>query len=344
MMQRVPSRSILLLGTDLSTGGGVNRVIVDLAGLLHKRLGMHVTISNARSDRPSSYEIPEDVALRPGRGSGILQYLQFLWRLRSEPFDTIVSFWGQDNILALLMLFRSGKRIVVCEHTSFQDAPRSVRLGRWILYRFAHAVTVLNRRELTHYTRYLTNVTLVPNPIRPLHRAHGKREKIILGVGHLVERKGFADLVEAYALSGLEQKGWALHIIGKGPEGARLHTMINQLGLTNAEIRPPSDDIARIYGLARIIVIPSQIEVFSLVLAEGALAGLIPLAYDNDGPAYLLERFLELIVPAGNVSILAERLDVLCSGDAPDPADVARVIGDLTDPEVVIRHWRSLLA
>lgn len=340
----VPSRSILLLGTDLSTGGGVNRVMVDLAHLLCERLGMRVTIASARSAAPSSYNIPDGVALLPGSGGGVPAYLRFLWRLRSQPFDTVVSFWGQDNVLALLMLLGSGKRVVACEHTSFHDTTATVRLGRRILYRFAHAVTVLNRRELAHHARYLSNVTLLPNPIRPLRPARGNRGKVILGIGHLIDRKGFADLVAAYARSGLAREGWALHIVGNGPDRARLQAMIDEHRLDNVAILPPSDDIVRVYETARIIVIPSQIEVFSLVLAEGAMSGLVPLAYDVDGPAYLLERFPDLLVPAGDVTLLAERLSSLCRGDAPDPATIARVIRDLTAPEVIAGQWRSLLA
>lgn len=344
MTRTVPAQSVLLLGTDLSTGGGVNRVIVDLAHLLHNRLGMRVTIASARSDAPSSYTIPDNVDILQGRRGGILAYLRFLWRLRSQPFDAVISFWGQDNILALLMLFGSGKQVVVCEHTSFHNATASVQLARRLIYRYAEAVTVLNRRELAHYTRYLANVSLVPNPVRPLRPPRSDRDKVILGVGHLVEKKGFADLIEAYARSGVFRKGWALRIIGDGPDRPRLEALIAKYHLEMATILPPTNDITQVYAAAQIIVVPSHLDVFSLVLAEGAISGLIPLAYDIDGPAYLLEQFPELLVPEGNVELLAERLGWLCRGNGPDPTDIARVMGDLTSPETITGYWRSLLA
>lgn len=344
MSAEVKSGSVLLLGTDLSTGGGVNRVIVDLAALLRERIGLAVTIANARGTTAPSYALGDGVTVLQGSGRSIGAYLRFLWRLRSLPFETVVSFWSQDNVLAILMLLGSGKRVVACEHTSFHDAPLFVRLVRGIAYRLSHAVTVLNDRELAHYHRRLSNVVLVPNPIRPLPRQHVAREKIILAVGHLIPRKGFDDLIAAYALSEVATEGWRLHIVGAGPERDRLQAMIDERVPNAAVVLPPLDNIADLYQSARIIVVPSRIEVFSLVLAEAALTGVIPLAYDVDGPAYLLHHFPQLLVPAGDVEALGERLRSLCCGEAPDPAVVAEAISRLTAPDVIAGQWRSILA
>lgn len=61
--------------------------------------------------------------------------------------------------------------------------------------------------------------------------APGQREPRIVAVGRLVEKKGFATLVEAAAL--LKERGcdFACEIIGEGPEREQLTAMIERLGL-----------------------------------------------------------------------------------------------------------------
>lgn len=340
-------QSILLLGTDLSTGGGVNRVIVDLADVLSSQLGHAVTIASARSRRPPSYAVPDGVRIvhADGADAGLGHYLRFLWRLRREAYDIVISFWTQDNILALLALAGTGKRVIACEHTCFFDATPAVRIARRLTYGFADAVTVLNRRELAHYRNYLSAVFLIPNAVcSALPSATEERGNVVLGVGHLVPRKGFDDLVRAVDLSGITRQGWRVRIVGSGPDRDHLQAMIADRALPGVEIVAPSNAIAEEYRAASIIVIPSRSEVFSLVLAEAAMSGVMPLAYDVDGPAYLLEDFPECLVPAGDVAELAARLQRLCQGRISGQRAVAQSIRELTAPAAVAAQWRTILA
>src|SRR5690348_11354717 len=93
---------ILFIATDLSTGGGVNKVIRDLAVLFRRRLGAEVTVVNARSDRPSAYEFPSAVAVQSHRRRGLLAYFGLLLQLRRSQADVVISSWTQDNILVTL--------------------------------------------------------------------------------------------------------------------------------------------------------------------------------------------------------------------------------------------------
>src|SRR4051795_363521 len=88
---------ILFIATDLSTGGGVNKVIRDLAVLFRERLSADVTVVNARSERPSSYPFPDDITVQQGRPGGLLGYFRRLLGLRSLQADFVLGPWTQDN-------------------------------------------------------------------------------------------------------------------------------------------------------------------------------------------------------------------------------------------------------
>jgi glycosyltransferase involved in cell wall biosynthesis len=337
----------LFVATDLSTGGGVNKVIRDLAVLLSEQLGATVTVVNARSDRPPSYAFPREVRLEQNRRQSRLAYFSFLWRLRGKRSQFVVGSWTQDNILIALAFLFSGSKVILIEHTSWTFHGRFVRLLRRAIYPLAWKVIVLNPAELRHYRRYLRNVRLLPNPVPAIEAAaRGSREKLILAVGHLERRKNFADAVRAMAESGLEDEGWSLVIVGDGPERAMLEQLSRELGLSRTSIHPPTRELGSWYARASLTLVTARIEVFSLVLAEAMLAGVVPIAYATDGPSFILEDFPEHLVPIGDVRGLSERLGRFAAAANLDPlrAELCKSVESRFSPDVMAGRWRALLA
>ena len=60
----------------------------------------------------------------------------------------------------------------------------------------------------------------------------GERTPVISAVGRLVEKKGFADLVDAIALLAAERPDVRLDLVGTGPEEDALREQVQRLGLT----------------------------------------------------------------------------------------------------------------
>jgi glycosyltransferase involved in cell wall biosynthesis len=349
-MGGVPGRkpSILLVGTDLSSGGGVNRVIRDLAAILSGPLGMDVTVVSARSTAEPTYPFSPEVRLeRLAGGESLLGYLRNLVRLRRRGYDFVVGFWAQDNILLAAAFLGSRTRVILAEHISWFYPSRFVRRLRAIAYRAAWRVLVLNRAEAQHYRRFLGNIELIPNPVPPIVLPDETRpEKLILAVGHLIPHKNFRDLLVAMHRSGLEAQGWSLAIVGAGPEEEMLRGLISEFGLARSAVYPPTRVIRDWYARASILVVCSKVEVFSLVLAEGIQAGLVPLAYAADGPAFILDRYPEQLVPIGDVDALAARL----KGLASDPnlrgrgLSIREAVAPRFSEESIAEQWRTLLA
>lgn len=310
------ARSALLVGVDLSTGGGVNRVIRDLSSIFAEDLGFETHVVSARSSRTPTYPFAQAVRLRQAAHEeiGLFGYLATLLKLRRRGFDFAIGFWTQDNLLLLLAFLFSGTRVIVCEHTSYFNMPRYVRVLRRILYRLAWRVAVLNQAELVFYERFLRSARLLPNPVEVSRRPREQREKLVIGVGHLITGKGFSDLILAMQAAGVASSGWQCAIIGEGPEHERLQALAARTpGLV--KLIAPSSAIIDWYQRASLIAITSYVEGFSLVLAEAASCGVVPIAYAADGPRFLLEKFPELVVPIGDIDALAATIARLAECD-----------------------------
>jgi amylovoran biosynthesis glycosyltransferase AmsD len=340
-------KRIALVAADLSTGGGVNRVVRDLAAIFADDLGFEPTVFNARSAAPPTYPLPRAALVehRPD-GASPIGYLRVMWAIRRRRFDYVLGFWPQENIaLAFVFLF-SKTRLILCEHISWHHPGKAVRLLRRLAYPLAWRVLVLNEADLGYFGRWLRNVGLLSNCVAaaPPPRSVA-REKLILAVGHVDRRKNFDDAIRAFALSGLEQEGWSLAIVGDGSDTARLRQMIADLGLRSAGIHPATDDIASWYARASIQLVTSPLEVFSLVLAEGMKAGVVPIAYASDGPSFILKDEPDLLVPLGDLEALAARLKQLARSDslASRGAALSASVERRFSREVIAGQWRELL-
>lgn len=336
---------ILFIATDLSTGGGVNKVIRDLAVLFRRRLTADVTVVNARSERASAYAFPDDIAVQSYRRQSVIAYFLLLLHVRRLRPDVVVGSWAQDNILVTLAFLFSRTRVILIEHSSWHFHGPAIRLLRRLIYPFAYGVVVLNRSDLRHYERFLSNVRLIPDPVELSPAAGTAREKLILAVGHLEPLKQFDHAIRAMAHAGIEKHGWSLAIIGSGSEASRLTELIAELGLTNVCILPPSGDLASWYARASLLLVTSRLESFSLVLAEAMAAGVVPIAYASDGPSFILEDFREQLVPPDDIECLTNRLSAFAGRPDIDAlrVDLRRSVATRFSPDVVAEAWKELL-
>lgn len=336
---------VIFVAGDLSDGGGVNRVISELSALMAERLAYEVTILAVGTKGPPTYRPSDRVKLERGSDDRPIGWREALARVRRDKPDFVIGPWPQANLILILGLRLAGIRVIAVEHASWNFQPRWVRALRRLIYPLAWRVVVLNPSELRHYRR-LDNVRLIPNPVRqPEALPSGSREKLIVAIGHLLPNKNFADAVEAMALSRLEDEGWQLAIIGAGPDETRLRDCIGRSGLERTRIHPPTSDLGSWYARASLMLVTSKLEVFSLVLAEGMSAGVVPIAYAADGPAFILEDFADHLVPVGALEALSERLRHFGSGQIPESlrADLRRSIGTRFSPATVTDKWHELL-
>ena len=150
---------------------------------------------------------------------------------------------------------------------------------------------------------------------------HGNRP-VIGTIGRMVSEKGQIYLIEA--LSHLHNKWPKLRclFIGTGPLRAQLQNHAENLGVADMCIfTGVRTDIADIYPLMDIFVLPSIREPFGLVLLE-AMASCVPvIATASGGPLDFIESGVNgILVPPSNPKELAAQVDFLLS--KPDQATV----------------------
>lgn len=116
-----------------------------------------------------------------------------------------------------------------------------------------------------------------PLPVESSRRAIGvASDPVLLMVGHLVELKGHAFVIDALPKLLAEFPGLQLLIVGEGPERARLEARIRRLGLA-AQVRMPgavsNESLSTWYSAADVLVLASSREGWPNVLLEAMACG-----------------------------------------------------------------------
>jgi GalNAc-alpha-(1->4)-GalNAc-alpha-(1->3)-diNAcBac-PP-undecaprenol alpha-1,4-N-acetyl-D-galactosaminyltransferase len=337
-------KRIVFVATDLSTGGGVNRVIRDLSGLFAEQLGADVCVVAARSEAQPSYPFAPTVRLEFGKSGGIWSYVRQLWRIRRSAPDYVIGSWTQDNIVLLAVFMFSRTKVVVAEHCSWSFHGPFVRALRRLFYPFAYSVIALNPTDHDHYSQRLPNVELIPNPVEVPPSSRRQREKLVIAVGHLEPVKNFTDAISAMAASGLDAQGWTLAIIGSGSRQHELTEFAREHGLKNFSIEQSVTNLPDWYARASLILVTSVSEVFSLVLAEAMAARVIPVAYATDGPRFLLADFPEHLVGIGDDAAMAKRMAQFASADDHLRDELRSSIEARFSPASIVEQWHRVLA
>jgi glycosyltransferase involved in cell wall biosynthesis len=181
----------------------------------------------------------------------------------------------------------------------------------------------LAERAVTHYI----GVDLQAFALSETHD-----ETTILHVGRLVEKKGTALLLAAFARARAEHPRAELVIIGQGPLRPRLERMAGRLGIGESVrflgARSPSE-VAEWMGRAAMLVVPSvtardgDAEGLPTVIPEAAATGLPVVGSDHSGiPEAIDDGRTGFVVPEGQVEALSARMAQLLAS-----ADLRRSMG-----------------
>jgi L-malate glycosyltransferase len=161
-------------------------------------------------------------------------------------------------------------------------------------------------------------VDVIPNGFDPVPHAPVEREKRILVVTRMFERKGVQFLIKALQRI---QSDWEVCVAGDGPylprlreQAARAELPIRFLGMV------PREEITRLYLSSRIFVFPSLVENFPMVLLEAMAAGCAVITTGNPGCAEVVGDAALKVAP-GRVAPLREALVTLLE----NPAEIERL-------------------
>ncbi|WP_260959367.1 glycosyltransferase [Pseudomonas citri] len=98
--------------------------------------------------------------------------------------------------------------------------------------------------------------------------------RVFGAIGRLVDSKGFASLLQAFARAAVDQPEWRLVIVGDGPRREALEARIAEADLAGKVVLTGHvGNVARLYKAFDWILIPSVAEGLGLILQEAVLAG-----------------------------------------------------------------------
>jgi phosphatidylinositol alpha-mannosyltransferase len=164
-------------------------------------------------------------------------------------------------------------------------------------------------------------ITLIPNGIdlktykAPARRSDNKKEKTILFIGRLEQRKGVKHLLEAFKLVNDSHPQVSLLIAGDGPDRSKLEDMVEDRDIKNVRFVGFITDKEKIDYLrsADLYCSPALYgESFGIVLLEAMASGLVTVAGDNPGYASVMKGLgaLSLVNPKHHAEF-ARRLSLL---------------------------------
>jgi colanic acid/amylovoran biosynthesis glycosyltransferase len=149
---------------------------------------------------------------------------------------------------------------------------------------------------------------------------------LILAVGRLIAKKGFADLIRACGLIAERRKSFRCEIIGEGPLENELRAQIERLNLQDRVALPgakPQLEVRQRLAAANVFALPSIIDSdggmdnLPTVIMEAMATGLPVVSTTIGGiPEMVVENETGFLVQPGDASALASRIERLADDRA----------------------------
>ena len=187
--------------------------------------------------------------------------------------------------------------------------------GRRFLDRRLVDVFIAPSRDLAMHLERMGCARVCHVPNLRLHATEPTSDtntQVVLYVGSLIEHKGVAILLAAFANLAGELPAAELWLVGDGPDAAELKAMAREQGLRRVRFmgRRAPDELAEIYQQARVVVIPSVwLENAPLVAIESSAHARAVVASRVGGlPELVEDGKTGFLFARGDAASLADRL------------------------------------
>ena len=353
---------IFLLISDITTFGGMQRVVSNLCNLLcsHYEITL-ISCYKANETLPATYNFPTNVK--------IIYFNEIYPNFKLDSFWDKVKFSyrinqllpnGSKNILIvnnLLYPFFKKKNTTYIRlyHTNFSQ-PYKKYLHKKPLFppRIAlfDKLIVLSSKELNHWQKLHKNIEVIPNFLPSISKeSNPLQSKIVLSVGRLCDDKGFFRLIDIWEIVQKDSRfgEWKLHIVGDGLLKEQIQEKIKAKNLQDSIIlKPFTNQIEQEYLRASIYAMTSLFEGLPMVLVESASFGLPQISFDiNTGPSDIIENEKSgFLIPDGDLAGYAEKLKALMQNQNLRESMGKRakeIAQEKFSKEVILLKWQKIL-
>lgn len=306
-------------------------------------------------------------AARLADGSGIGSAIRHQSAMLEHAAVTVVPPWGRphivqlntvfpDSVLVGLLARLTGARVVAFAHSTREDFEDSwfgsttvaPLVERWLAlaYRVGHVVVtptpysagIIGRYGLRRPVHVLTNGVDTtyfdgdPAAGRRFRRAHGLTDArpVVLGVGHLMVRKGICEYAQLAEQMPEADFLWA----GSMPRAAMTPAVRAAIDGAPPNLRLlgrlPRDQVRAAYAAADLFCFPSHEETQGIVVLEALASGVPVLVRDIGAYAGWLADGVT-VHTAASTPDFADRARAILRGDAPDLRAAGRALARTHD-------------
>ena len=296
-------RRIAFIVCNISSVGGTERAVINIANTLSKNKDIIITIISmfsSSNDNPGLI-ISDKVAIShlglDIRASRRLRsYCHFIRLMYSvdkrKEYDIVIgTTHAMNSLIAVCM--RNIKR-VACEHTIYEACPLGSRIVRRIVYPKLDALVLLTKSEFAKYT-FINDKRkyVIPNALSfNVENPASLNNHVIITAGRLTSVKRYDLLIDLALYIKKELVDWEIRIFGDGECRNDLQNQINSLQLQNyVLLKGNSNNILKELLDSSILVMTSQYEGLPMILIEGQACGLPIVSFDcPEGPRNIVDN------------------------------------------------------
>jgi glycosyltransferase involved in cell wall biosynthesis len=348
--------------------GGAERVISKLANdWASQHAVIIVTLHGISSDFYILDSRVERVAINliPGKWYQFFRFVRIILRLgavyRSKNPDYILSFLPKMNILSLVALFFSKKKLIICERNIISESNVSKRVNffRKLLYKRAYKITVQHadiQKELleTFPSVKPDKVIITPNPVEPyisiakidpsrLVGNYSPDNTILISVGRFTAVKAHKDEIYMFAFLKKRFDNIKLIICGDGKELDECRMLVKDLQLDDSVYLPGLvGNIGSYYAVSDIFVTTTYFEGFPNALTEALAAGLPVVAFSAPSVSvFVKDGYNGYVIPGRDNEKMADCIqEIIMNKDLYTRlSHKAREISNEYSMEIVDRIW-----
>ena len=318
---------------DFTRSGGTERACTSVVNRLASQTSNHVylIVTNSVVEKPF-FSIDQNVTiLYLNCNYSVGKYLTLLSRLittvKKNKIEIVVAV-EVFSLLFMLPVVLFGKvvrrkiKLIVWEHFNFTVdlGKRARRKFRWLAGRFADAIVVLTKRDVSLWnTNLKINGKIIsinnPSSFAGSAKEYNCESANIVAIGRLTYQKGFDRLIEIwheFSVRHSESKNWKLQIIGSGEDKQMLDDLINKYNLKNVEMVSNTSSISDYYENAAFLAMTSRFEGLPMTLIEAQSFGLPIIAYDClTGPSEVITQKSGFLIENNNKEEFVEKLQIL---------------------------------
>jgi glycosyltransferase involved in cell wall biosynthesis len=309
-----------------NVGDGIVNATVDLA-CEQSRLGCEVFVASEGGDFEAllaEYGVEllrQPVTRKPHRVPGVLRSFRQLLERRSPEIVHAHTLTTLAVARISRISSRSKARIVTTAHTEFYKSTPALRIADRVIAPSKAIAAALRRRAVPPgRIRVVMNGTL-GGPRAKSRSVVGPGEvdhPAVVSVAGMYERKGIADLIDAFSIAGARLPAAHLYLVGDGPDRERFEQRARDSGFSSRIhfLGYQKNPLPYLLG-ADVFVLASHRDPCPLVVIEARDAGCPILASNVDGiPELLEDGRAGRLFTAGDSRELASEIERFLTDDA----------------------------